>query len=29
MGVTSCTDISDCDPGYFCQTGCCVLIEPQ
>ncbi|WP_106391723.1 hypothetical protein [Enhygromyxa salina] len=27
-GVTSCTDISDCEIGWFCQTGCCVPIEP-
>ena len=28
-GVTSCTDISDCELGEFCLTGCCVPVTPQ
>jgi hypothetical protein len=28
-GVTACTDMADCAPGEFCQTGCCVAIIPQ
>jgi len=27
--VTPCANISDCEVGYFCQTGCCVPIEAQ
>ena len=29
MGVTPCDNISDCAVGEFCQTGCCVDIQPQ
>jgi cysteine-rich repeat protein len=28
-GVTSCDGIEDCPVGQFCQTGCCVDIQPQ
>jgi hypothetical protein len=26
--ITSCDDISDCEVGWFCQTGCCIPINP-
>jgi hypothetical protein len=28
-GVTSCQNIAQCPEGHFCQTGCCVEINPQ
>jgi cysteine-rich repeat protein len=27
--ATPCEDISDCELGWFCQTGCCIPIDPQ